>query len=154
MERTRRGRDRDLELLRETLEDQDVLERLTPHEVGRIGEALAIAYLQDRGYSLEEQGYRCREGEADLIMLDEGSDEVVLVEVKTRRARSATRDLFPELAVDARKRDRYARIAARYCRDNFPVFSIRFDVVGITLMPGPYAEVEHFIGAYEWEGER
>lgn len=154
LERARHGRERDLDLLQATLEDPCALEELTAHEVGRVGEALALAYLEDRGYTLEEQNYRCSEGEADLIVFDEESEEIVLVEVKTRRVRRGARDMFPELAVDERKRERYARIAARFCMENFPVFAIRFDVIGVTLKPGPYAEVEHLIGAYEWDSER
>lgn len=147
-------RDRDRELLHRCLEEPGLLEMCTAHDVGRLGEELALVYLEERGYTLMEQNYQCQEGEADLIVYDTEGEEVVLVEVKTRRGRAGTRDLFPELAVDERKRQRYARIAARYVLDNFPVYAIRFDVVAITLRPGPYAEIEHLCGAYEWDSEQ
>ncbi|MDM8245106.1 YraN family protein [Collinsella tanakaei] len=142
------------DIVRACMEDPEFLDALDAKEVGILGEALARTYLENRGLDTLEQGYRCSEGEADLIMFDEGTDEVVLVEVKTRRCYSDRVSVFPEIAVDERKRCRYARIAARYVLDHFPVFSIRFDVIAVTLRPGFSASVEHLCGAYEWDSER
>ena len=65
----------------------EFIETLTPKELGYLGEALACSYLEERGLEVVERQYRCREGEADIIAHDLDSDEIVLVEVKTRRAK-------------------------------------------------------------------
>lgn len=132
----------------------DDIYTLTPQEVGRLGEILAGAYLEERGFKIQERNYRCSEGEADLVALDESSDEVVLVEVKTRRALHDEPEMFPELAVDARKQKRYERIAGRYLMQHFPVMAIRFDIVAVTLRRGSRADIEHLVGAFQWDSER
>ncbi len=139
---------------RACMDDPEMLDQLTGKELGRLGEVLARSFLIDRGYTFEEAGYRCAEGEADLIVLDPDTEEVVLVEVKTRRARGCDRQLFPELAVDERKQRRYARIAARYLMEHFPVFSIRFDVIAVTVRSGLTVDLEHMVGAFAWDGDR
>ena len=49
---------------------------------GKFGEAIALKYLQNRGYSLLHQNYYIRPGELDLIMQKNGI--IVFVEVKLR----------------------------------------------------------------------
>ena len=102
-----------------------------------------------------ERQYRCREGEADIIAHDLDSDEIVLVEVKTRRAsRSSAIDIYPEEAVDERKRLRYARIASCYVMEHYPVTSLRFDIIAITLLSGGAARITHVQDAFEWDAQR
>ena len=97
----------------------------------------------------------CREGEADVIAHDLDSDEIVLVEVKTRRAsRSSTIDIYPEEAVDERKCLRYARIASCYVMEHYPVTSLRFDIIAITLLSGGAARITHVQDAFEWDAQR
>ena len=144
------GRERDERLIRSCQEDPSLLSTLTPQELGRLGEAIARSCLQP----LVCQGYRCPEGEADLVVVDVDSDETVLVEVKTRRLSALGDTVYPELAVDERKRRRYARIAACYVLEHFPVRSMRFDVIAVTLLPGFRAEIEHLYAAFEWDGDR
>ena len=146
--RARRGRRRDAG---DAVEDGTwLIDDMTPHELGVTGEILAASYLEERGYEVIEHGYRCSEGEADLIAYDFESDEIVLVEVKSRRGR-AGEDTRPEEAVDERKRARYRRIASCYLMDRFPVMSIRFDVVSIVFHSGTRAQVTHFYSVFEWE---
>ena len=67
--------------------------------LGRWGEQLAAAFLQQRGYRLVAANARTPYGELDLVTCQ---DEVtVFVEVKTR---SSTRFGLPEEAVTAQKR--------------------------------------------------
>ena len=133
----------------------EFIETLTPKELGYLGEALACSYLEERGLEVVERQYRCREGEADIIAHDLDSDEFVLVEVKTRRAsRSSTIDIYPEEAVDERKRLRYARIASCYVMEHYPVTSLRFDIIAITLLSGGAARITHVQDAFEWDAQR
>ena len=82
----------------------EFIKGLSPRELGMLGELITIDYFNERGYTLLEQGYRCAEGEADLVLLDELDDVVVMAEVKARRvALDCDTRVFPEEAVDAQK---------------------------------------------------
>lgn len=130
-----------------------IIESISPHELGVLGETLALSYLEYRGYEVLQHGYRCIEGEADLVAYDRAADMLVLIEVKSRRARKDDEDLFPEESVDAAKRNRYRRIASCYLMDHFPVQAIRFDVIAITFKRGQRARIEHIHDAFEWGAE-
>ncbi|MGW8389561.1 YraN family protein [Pseudoduganella sp. HUAS MS19] len=51
-------------------------------EIGRGGEARALAFLQEQGLTLVEQNFLCKTGELDLVMRDGG--HLVFVEVRER----------------------------------------------------------------------
>ncbi len=52
------------------------------HEIGKIGEELAVKYLNQNGYKVIERNFRCKQGEIDIISKD--NKEWVFIEVKTR----------------------------------------------------------------------
>ena len=128
-----------------------MLDAMTSKEVGDIGESLAADYLFRHGFDIVEFNYRCPEGEADLIAFDPDTEQIVLVEVKTRRREERSDVVYPEEAVTPRKERRYRRIAAQYAMERFPVPAIRFDVVAVTLTPGCLASCEHIEGAFDWD---
>ncbi len=130
---------------------ESLIDNLTPRELGDMGEEIAVCYLRERGYEIVERNYRCAEGEADIIAFDMDAEEVVLVEVKTRRTRHIADAPFPEEAVDERKRRRYRRIASCFAMAHFPIPALRFDVIAVTLAPGHEAAVEHLFGAFDWD---
>lgn len=136
---------------REPNERGFLIETLTAQEVGDVGEALAASYLRERGYEIVECNYRCPEGEVDLVAYDFDQEQVVLVEVKTRRSRSAEGAPYPEEAVGRRKRQRYRRIAHCYAMQHFPVPALRFDVIAVTMVAGGDVGLEHIVGAFDWE---
>lgn len=130
----------------------EFIKGLSPRELGMLGELIAIDYFNERGYALLEQGYRCSEGEADLVLLDELDDVVVMAEVKTRRvALDCDTRVFPEEAVNAQKQRRYRRIASCYLIEHYPLKAIRFDAVGVTIRGGHIAEIEHQYNAFDWQ---
>ena len=130
----------------------EFIKGLSPRELGMLGELITIDYFNERGYTLLEQGYRCTEGEADLVLLDELDDVVVMAEVKTRRvALDCNTRVFPEEAVDAQKQRRYRRIASCYLMEHYPLKAIRFDAVGVTIRGGHIAEIEHQYNAFDWQ---
>ena len=55
-------------------------------KVGRLGEKLAGRFLRDLGYQILTTNYRCPQGEVDIVAKD--GDEVVFVEVRTRRSQA------------------------------------------------------------------
>lgn len=128
------------------------LESMPSKLLGALGEELAARYLESRGYEVVERNYRCHEGEADLVVFDAGSEQVVLVEVKTRRR--GREEAFPEEAVTSAKRRRYRRIAYQFAAEHFPCPAIRFDVIAVTLAPTSVGEIRHLYGAFDWEAGR
>ena len=71
----------------------EFIKGLSPRELGMLGELITIDYFNERGYTLLEQGYRCTEGEADLVLLDELDD--VVEKDRQRRSRIASRLTVP-----------------------------------------------------------
>lgn len=98
-------------------------------ELGRQGEALAAAYLEQCGYVIVARNYRSRQGELDLVAEDGGT--IAFVEVKTRRDGAA---VGPFEAVTKAKQRQMARVAldylARHGQEERPA---RFDVVAVTF---------------------
>lgn len=116
-----------------------------PHDLGRLGEELAARYLEACGCEVVARNWRCPQGEVDIVARDD--EAVILVEVKTRRSRSA----LPEIAVDERKRERYRRLCLRYLAEHPDLPALRFDVVAVTV-PGPHdARIRHLMGACSWD---
>ncbi|GAB4474388.1 MAG: YraN family protein [Anaerolineales bacterium] len=71
--------------------------------LGRRGEELAVAYLEEKGYRILERNYFTSYGEIDIIASYQAPQEVerlVFVEVKARRNR---RFGFPEESITPKK---------------------------------------------------
>ena len=117
-----------------------------PHELGRLGEELACAYLRRRGFSILQRNYRTVFGEADIVCCDPDG-AVSLVEVKTRRGDG----VYPELAVDAKKRSRYRKITLQYINDHDDADCVSFDVVAVNVTGPARAKIHHIVGICEWD---
>jgi putative endonuclease len=110
-----------------------------PHiALGSLGESLARAILERRGYAIIATRYRTRAGEIDIVARDGGC--LVFVEVKARRN---TECGTPAEAVTPRKRRRVIAMARDFlARTPSDATSCRFDVVAILLTDGePSIEV-------------
>ena len=101
---------------------------------GARGEAMAAAYLEERGYRILARNLRTQRGELDLVALDGAA--LVFVEVRTR---TGTRFGSPEESVDRRKQRRLVRAAAAALAERrWPRHArVRFDVVAVILGPSP-----------------
>lgn len=53
-------------------------------QLGKHGESLAVAYLQQRDYAIITRNWHCSHGEIDIVAQQD--DMLVFVEVKTRRS--------------------------------------------------------------------
>ena len=106
--------------------------------LGRQGEDLAAKYLKKHGYKIVERNFKTPFGEADLIARK--GETYCFVEVKTRSG-----DGFgaPAEAVDARKQERYHKIAQYYCAMLHREIDCRFDVASIEG-----GALEYFEGAF------
>lgn len=111
-------------------------------EIGQLGEAAAVAYLQKKGYRILERNYRNRHGELDVICLDRGT--LVFVEVKTRTSNSFG---LPEESVTPQKLRRLRQLVNHYILDRSPSFrQLRIDVVALLLdrQTAAVVELRHF----------
>lgn len=106
--------------------------------LGRDGEELARCYLERRGYRVVDANWRCREGEIDLVAID--GDELVIVEVKTRRSTRFGRAVE---AVTHEKHLRLRRLARLWATEHdVRARGLRLDVIGIEWV-GDQARIDH-----------
>lgn len=93
---------------------------------GSWGEALALNFLKNKGYTPLAVGYRSRFGEIDLIVRD--AKYVVFAEVKVRKS-----DRFAEARefVDYKKQARLRKTAQLWLARHDPPLQPRFDVIEI-----------------------
>ncbi len=101
---------------------------MNKRETGAKYETLAVEYLQERGYEILKQNFRCKQGEVDIIARD--GKYLVFIEVKYR---STSRSGCAVSAVSYKKQQTISRVAAFYLlkhrlSDSTPC---RFDVVAI-----------------------
>lgn len=106
-------------------------------DTGRLGETLALKFLQNKGYQLVTRNYHIRGGEIDLIMVKEGI--LVFVEVKTRR-----NELFgvPEESLTVHKQRSLIRTIYHYLHDH-PRHPWRCDLIAIRLQ-GNSGTITHY----------
>ena len=96
---------------------------------GALGERLAREYLTAHGFAILDANYRAPEGEVDLVT--QKGEELVFVEVKTRRAKRCG---VPEEAVTPAKQAKLIAAAERYLQENGQEESPwRIDVISIEL---------------------
>lgn len=99
--------------------------------LGRWGEALAAQWLRERGCQILAAGWRCRQGEIDLIARE--GDFLCFVEVKLRKSGSFAR---AGAFVDSRKQEKLRLAAQLYLAENPTKLQPRFDVVEIYAPQG------------------
>jgi putative endonuclease len=98
--------------------------------LGRQAEDLALDHLARAGLRVLLRNYRCRAGEIDLVMLEPGSQVLVLVEVRSR----SRRDFGSAAATIGWTKQRRFTLAARHLlmmRRELRRLRTRFDVVAI-----------------------
>jgi len=110
---------------------------------GIIGEDLAARYLERIGLRIIERNYRFEGGEIDIIA--EEGEEVVFVEVKSRRSNAFG---TPEDAVTEEKQEHVHAVADGYLferqLDDHPC---RFDVVAVEFRNGT-VDIRHMRDAF------
>lgn len=113
--------------------------------LGQVGEQLARRCLERHGYLFVARNWHCASGELDLIMLD--GEELVFVEVKTRRGEGAGR---AGEAVSPSKAAKLLRSAEWYIagHTNHQDRVWRIDLVAITVAGSlDTPRVAHYINA-------
>lgn len=122
---------------------QKPLSELSNREIGIIGENLVDAFAEDKNFEVLERNWTCVLGEVDRIYKD--GDVLAFCEVKTRIKRADDdEELLPELAITAKKCEKYKKLIAAYLADHPEHTEARFDAAGITLESERIAHV-HYI---------
>ncbi len=118
------------------------------HQLGRLGEDLALAHLERLGCQLVTRNHRTRFGEIDLIVRD--GDALVFVEVKTRRESAAGRG--PWEGLHPRKRRQVRAMAVAYLTESLDRpynDALRFDAIGVIIdARGGLVHLEHLEAAF------
>lgn len=94
--------------------------------LGKWGEAYALNYLSELGYTLKARNYKFNRMEIDLVLTDH--DILVVVEVKTRHSAELGE---PWRAVNLAKQKQIIRVANYYTKSIQWPNEVRFDVVSI-----------------------
>ena len=109
--------------------------------IGKLGEDIAVKYLEKHGYKILDRNYRKPWGEIDIIA--QQSQELVFVEVKAQNQKFEWR---PEENITRHKKHQLSRIVTTYLKANkIPEDqNWRIDVLGITLdFKTKNAQIEH-----------
>ncbi|MBO7083073.1 MAG: YraN family protein [Bacteroidales bacterium] len=115
---------------------------IEPHELGKLGEDLAVNFLISKGYQILERNWHSGHKEIDIIAFDD--DVLVIVEVKTRKSDDYGE---PEIAVGVTKQRMLIRAADSFVRYKNLNVDVRFDIISIVISDGE-PEIEHIEDAF------
>lgn len=110
--------------------------------LGKWGEAYALNYLSELGYTLKARNYKFNRMEIDLVLTDH--DILVVVEVKTRHSAELGE---PWRAVNLAKQKQIIRVANYYTKSIQWPYEVRFDVVSI-VHNSNHTDLTHIIDAF------
>lgn len=114
----------------------------THNELGKEGEKEAEHYLREKGYTILHRNWRSGKYELDLIA--RFNNELVVIEVKTRRN---TLYGMPETVVDERKIRRIISSTNAYLHKYQIDLPVRFDIITIIGTSTPF-EIQHIEDAF------
>ena len=99
------------------------------HKTGKLGEDIACKYLENQNYKIVERNFSCKQGEIDIIAWEETKQELVFIEVKTRKSFHYGK---PAEAVDRTKKKHIYQAAQYYVYINkIRNIYLRFDVIEV-----------------------
>lgn len=113
------------------------------NELGKAGEERAVAYLESQGYQVRHRNWRRGHLELDIVAVK--GNELIIIEVKTRRD---TDFGLPEEAVNWKKIRHTVRAADAYVRYFQLDEAVRFDIITLVGKPENF-EIEHLINAFQ-----
>lgn len=129
--------------------------RSTPVERdAALGERLAAAWLEARGYRVAARNLHLGHDEADLVVIAPGGPPYVLAIVEVKSSRDA--GVPAHRRIDAGKRQRMIRFAKRLlASDALCDAFVRFDAVSVDLSRDP-PRIEHLPSCFEaaWPTDR
>ena len=111
--------------------------------VGNSGESFVAEYLKKKGYIISAKNYRTKFGEIDVIA--ENNDEILFVEVKTRKETSLVR---PYEYVNKSKQRKIFVTANIYLQHNGFGLKPRFDVAEVFVSFDGSMRLNYFENAF------
>lgn len=112
------------------------------NELGKFGEELAVAFLQQNGYEILETNWTFQKAEIDIIAQKENT--LAVVEVKTR---SSIEFGLPQDFVKPKKIQLLVKAVNEYVISNDLDIDVRFDIVSIYKENTEY-KLEHIEDAF------
>lgn len=112
------------------------------NKLGKLGEEMALAHFEKKGYTIVQKNYYFQKAEIDLIV--QKGDIMVCVEVKTR---STNEFGDPQDFVDAKKIKLLVKAMNHYIESNDLDVEVRFDVIAI-IHNKYQTKLEHFEDAF------
>lgn len=107
-------------------------------QIGKIGENLAVLFLEQNGYIILDRNFLCTQGEIDIVALDKS--ELVFIEVKTRTNMNYG---YASEAVNKQKQKHLIKAIKYYLHSrNFENEFIRIDIIEIYIK-GRKAHINH-----------
>lgn len=116
------------------------MKKLTNTQKGKASEELAVSHLLSLGYSILKRNYRSGRSEIDILAMDQ--DELVVVEVKSRKSNQFG---FPEVAISKQKEQLLREGGYAFKYEQKLTNPIRFDVISISILE---KELRHFKDAF------
>jgi putative endonuclease len=112
------------------------------NELGKLGEELAVEYLQKNGYAILETNWTFQKAEIDIIAKKENI--LAVVEVKTR---SSLDFGLPQDFVKTKKIQLLIKAVDAYVNEKDLEIDVRFDIIAIHK-EGKTFSIEHLIDAF------
>jgi putative endonuclease len=112
------------------------------NELGKIGEEMAVAYLQKNGYTILDTNWTFQKAEVDIIAQKENT--LAIVEVKTR---SSLTFGLPQDFVKPKKIQLLVKAIDNYVNTKNLNLEVRFDIIAIHK-EGKSFVIEHLIDAF------
>jgi len=118
---------------------------ISKSNLGKEGEAIAIKFLQKRGYKIIKKNYRNRLGEIDIVAKD--NQTICFIEVKLRKSMEMG---MPLEAINKAKQKKISQVALLYVQENnLEDEDARFDAVSILGQDEGSYEMELITNAFE-----
>ncbi len=114
-------------------------------ELGDLGENIAVGYLLGKGYKILERNWRFGHKEIDIIARDTGKNELVIIEVKTRKGKGM---LLPGDLIPMSKQRFLIHAADAYIRWHAVRTDTRFDVILIYVQNNGEHTLQHIPEAF------
>ena len=113
--------------------------------LGNKGEQIATDYLFGKGYKILHSNFVAFGAEIDIVAMDESTDSIVFVEVKT-----LSNSYFeqPYEKVNFKKQKQIIKAANSYLVRHNIDKEARFDVVSIVANDATPMQIEHIISAF------
>ena len=112
------------------------------NELGKLGEEMAVDFLQQNGYEILETNWTFQKAEIDIIALK--NNVLAIAEVKTR---SSIDFGLPQDFVKPKKIQLLVKAVNEYVTQNELDVEVRFDIIAIALIDSKF-EIEHLEDAF------